>query len=120
MWSRQNRQPVAVARPAPAPKIQQSGRNAPAPPRPGTTEVVTVPPEPTMVVTPTATAPETPVEQTPAAKTSVWHKLNPVHWFGSSTPEGNYNQGGVTPLTPIPEPVPVTNSSERRRMPPRR
>ena len=38
-------------------------------------------------------------------------KLNPIHWFGSSTPEGNYNEGGVTPLTPIPESVPATNSS---------
>jgi tetratricopeptide (TPR) repeat protein len=28
----------------------------------------------------------------------VWHRLNPVHWFGSSTPE-NYTQNGVTPLT---------------------
>jgi tetratricopeptide (TPR) repeat protein len=30
----------------------------------------------------------------------VWHKLNPIHWFGSSKPEKKYDENGVTPLPP--------------------
>ena len=70
-----------------------------------------------MVVTSNATPPETPVAQAPVAKPSVWQKLNPVHWFGTSAPAGNYTQGGVTPLSPIPEPAPAVTSTAAEQVP---
>jgi hypothetical protein len=70
-------------------------------------EVVKVQPEQEIVATPvpqgTAAEPlvvDAPPEAAPPQKTSVWHKLNPVHWFGSSTPEKKYDENGVTPLPP--------------------
>ncbi len=102
----------AAVHPAVSTKVQQGGRSAPAPPRPGTPVVVTVPPEPAIATTSDATAPEAPTNQTAAAKPSVWHRLNPAHWFGSYAPAGNYAEGGVTPLSSSPEPVPAATSSE--------
>jgi len=36
----------------------------------------------------------------PVEKPGVWQRLNPVHWFHSSTPEKKYDENGVTPLPP--------------------
>lgn len=119
----ETRPPVTAFRPSAAPRSQQVARNPPAPPRPAaTTEVVTVQPE-TPIVGASASAnntlpPETPAETTTTRKTGVLHRLNPVHWFGSSTQSQNYSQSGVTPLAqrnqaavaaapPPPAPAPI-------------
>jgi tetratricopeptide (TPR) repeat protein len=77
-----------------SPKMQQGGKSTqtashPAPP----SEVVAVQPEQVIVTTPVAPAPVTP------AQPSMWNRLNPAHWFGSTTQTDNYTQNGVTPLT---------------------
>jgi tetratricopeptide (TPR) repeat protein len=69
-----------------------------------TSQVVRVQPEPVIVANPTPQGTiaeplvDAPPETTPVKKTGVWHKLNPVHWFGSSKPEKKYDENGVTPL----------------------
>jgi tetratricopeptide (TPR) repeat protein len=58
-------------------------------------ETVRVEPEQGMV---TAQQPVTSTETAPTTSSrGVWHRLNPVHWFGSSNQE-NYENSGVTPL----------------------
>jgi tetratricopeptide (TPR) repeat protein len=90
----------AAAHPVLAPKMQQGGKNAPAPPRPGTATVVTVQPEPAIVATPNAPVPETPVQPATAGKPGVLHRPNPAHLFVSPRASQNYTGTGVTPLTP--------------------
>jgi tetratricopeptide (TPR) repeat protein len=96
---------AAILPKAPAPVRMYSN----SPPHPVTTpQVVKVQPEPVIVATPaspgTTAEPsvEAPPEPAPAKKPSVWHKLNPVHWFGSSAPEKKYSENEVTPL-PAPD-----------------
>src|SRR3984957_3138885 len=110
-------------RPATSPKAQTPAHSNSNPqPRPAIpTEVVKVQPEPVIVGTPDSTATteppvELPPDQTPK-KTGIWHKLNPVHWFHSSSPP-NYVDNGLTPLpsgdSTAPEkstPLPPINSN---------
>ncbi len=98
--------PVASSK-APAPVRTYSS------PPPSHPQVVKVQPEQPIAATPTpqgTTAEplvDAPPETAPAKKTGVWHKLNPAHWFGSSKPEKNYDENGVTPL-------PVTAPAKNR------
>jgi tetratricopeptide (TPR) repeat protein len=114
---------VAIANPPP----NQNQTVAPAPPsvsetrtqtivRPVTStrratptpvQVVKVQPEPAIVAapSPTGTSAEPEAESPPESapeKRGFFHKLNPVHWFGSSKPEKKYADDGVTPL-PAPD-----------------
>jgi len=89
---------IAAAHPSLPPKAQQGVKGTTSPSRPPPEEVVTVQPEPVIVTTPNASVPEPSASTVPARKPGVWHKLNPVHWFGSSTQSDNYAQSGVTPL----------------------
>ena len=100
-------QTTGTAHPAASARPQPNARSASNPPPPQAeppVEVVNVQPEPVIVATPDQTAPvaATPGKPTssgaPAEKSSVWHKLNPVNWFHSSTPEKTYAEDGVTPL----------------------
>ena len=98
--------------PAPPPKTQPPARSGSNPPPRTTTpvQVVRVQPEPAIVATPSPQPPteppvELPPEQTPQ-KPNIWHKLNPVHWFGSSAPEKKFDENGVTPLPPPDSTVP--------------
>jgi len=59
------------------------------------TQIVKVQPQPAIVGIPVA---EEPSDST-TGKPGVIHKLNPLNWFHSTTPE-NYNENGVTPLPP--------------------
>ncbi|MGA3284891.1 MAG: tetratricopeptide repeat protein [Verrucomicrobiota bacterium] len=101
-------QTTSVVRPAMSPKAQPvvSTYSNPPPHAEPPMEVVKVQPEPAMVATPnqtvaTATLPvEAPPGPVPVEKPSIWHRLNPVRWFHSSTPEKKYNENGVTPLPP--------------------
>jgi tetratricopeptide (TPR) repeat protein len=67
-------------------------------------ETVAVTPGPVVVAASDWSSPQTngfhATTDTPAEKPSVWHRLNPVHWFGSSSPppQDSYVQTGVTPL----------------------
>ena len=97
-------------------------------------EVVKVQPEPVIVATPvpqgTTADPlvvDAPPEPAPTKKTSVWHKLNPVHWFGSSsTPQKKFDENGVTPLPPpdaandrvVSTPLPPDHSAPPETLPP--
>jgi tetratricopeptide (TPR) repeat protein len=92
-----------------APMPVKTYSSPPPPPHPSypemTSLVVKVQPEPAIVATPAPQGStvqplaDAPPITAPAKKTSVWQKLNPVHWFGSSpTPEKKYNENGVTPL----------------------
>jgi tetratricopeptide (TPR) repeat protein len=87
-----------ASRPSWSPKAQQRGRSNSTPPRPA--EVVSVQPEPAIVAAPGSSAPETSAEPAPTGKSTSWQRLNPVHWFASSTQAENYAQSGVTPLPP--------------------
>jgi tetratricopeptide (TPR) repeat protein len=102
-------QTTSVVRPAPPPRTQPVAR-PPSNPPPARAEppaqVVQVQPEPAIVTTPGQ-----PVAQTappvyapgpaPAAKPSVWQRLNPTRWFRSSNaPEKKFDENGVTPLPP--------------------
>lgn len=100
---------TGAVRKATPPKAQPAVRTYSNPPPPyeePPTEVVKVQPEPVIVATPNQTAakPTLPVEAppgpTPAEKPGFWHRLNPAHWFQSSTPEKKYDENGVTPLPP--------------------
>jgi len=102
-------QTTSVVRPAMSPRAQPAARtySNPPPPHPEPpTEVVNVQPEPAIVTTPSqsvakATLPvEAPPGPAPAEKPGIWYRLNPVHWFHSSTPEEKYGENGVTPLPP--------------------
>jgi tetratricopeptide (TPR) repeat protein len=88
----------AAAHPSLPPKMQQGGRNASAPPRPGTATVVTVQPESAIVATPNTSVPETPVQPATARKPGVLHRPNPAHLFVSPRASQNYTETGVTPL----------------------
>jgi tetratricopeptide (TPR) repeat protein len=99
---------VATTKPAPAPVKMYSNPPTSHPQPQPSAEVVKVQPEPVIVATPvpqgTTADPlvvDAPPESDSPKKTSVWHKLNPVHWFGSSsTPEKKFDENGVTPLPP--------------------
>jgi len=102
-------QPAAAVRPAVSPRAQTAVRtySSPPPPHPAPpAQVVEVQPEPAIVTTPdqagAAAAPQVAAPPGPAAveKPGVWRRLNPVHWFHSSTPEKKYDENGVTPLPP--------------------
>ncbi len=101
--------PPAAVHP-PLPKAQPGGRNVPAPPRPANpAEVAAVQPAPAMVTAPNAATPATPEEPAPAARSGGSQPSNPVRPSRSSTPGGNYNPNGVTPLPPVnPVPAPAT------------
>ncbi|HTX21137.1 MAG TPA: tetratricopeptide repeat protein [Candidatus Aquilonibacter sp.] len=94
-------------RPAVSPHAEPIVRHNSTPP-PRTTappEVVKVSSEP-VIITQSAppSATEQPVESPPAPapqKTGIWSKLNPAHWFHSSTPKEKYDENGVTPLPPL-------------------
>jgi Flp pilus assembly protein TadD len=91
-----------AAHPSLTPKPQQGGRNTTAPPRPATPEeVVAVQPEPTMVMTPSATAPETQVEPATAGKPDAGRRPNPGRRFVSPRASQNYTETGVTPLPSV-------------------
>jgi tetratricopeptide (TPR) repeat protein len=124
---------IAATKPAPAPVKTYSS----PPPRPQSqpsAEVVKVQPEPAIVATPvpqgTTADPlvvDAPPESDQPKKTSVWHKLNPVHWFGSSsTPEKKFDENGVTPLPPpdaandrvVSTPLPPAHSAPPETLPP--
>jgi tetratricopeptide (TPR) repeat protein len=102
-------QTAGAVRPAASPRAQPAARtySNPPPPHPAPpAQVVEVQPEPVIVTTPgqtrTASAPpvEAPPAPAPVEKPGVWQRLNPVHWFHSSTPEKKYDENGVTPLPP--------------------
>jgi hypothetical protein len=98
---------IAATKPAPAP-VKTYSSPPPHPQSQPSAEVIKVQPEPAIVATPvpqgSAAEPlvvDAPPESDTPKKTSVWHKLNPVHWFGSSsTPEKKFDENGVTPLPP--------------------
>jgi tetratricopeptide (TPR) repeat protein len=99
---------ISATKPAPAP-VKTYSSPPPSHPQPQPpAEIVKVQPEPVIVATPvpqgTTADPlvvDAPPESDSPKKTSVWHKLNPVHWFGSaSTPEKKFDENGVTPLPP--------------------
>lgn len=98
---------TVASRPQPAPEAAESQRTtvATAPPRPtAPAETATVQPEPAKQVEPEASppeivvSPETPERPTSTEKTSVWSRLNPARWFGTSRQTGSYTPNGVTPL----------------------
>ena len=100
---------TGTVRPATPPKAQPAVKpyaNPLSQPEEPPTEVVAVQPEPVIVATPTqpAARPVPPVyappEPAPAEKPGFWQRLNPAHWFRSSTPEKKYDEHGVTPLPP--------------------
>ena len=100
-------QTTAAVRPTTAPRAQPAARTYSNPPTPGPAppeQVVEVQPEPAIVTTAgqaTATAAPpvyAPPGPAPVEKPGVWHRLNPAHWFHSSTPEKKYDENGVTPL----------------------
>lgn len=102
--------PRPVVRRVAPPREREVSRSEPAPLRPTRpTQVATARREPAnvpaaRVSTPEHRAPaEAPAETAPARKTStsVWQRINPVHWFGSSS----YTQSGVTPLQSGPPPA---------------
>ncbi len=103
-----------AARSSPPPKAPPVRNASPlAHPQPAT-EVVAVQPETAIATAPSAPPPEpnlpaeTPPETATARNPGVMHRLNPVHWFASSTSSPSYPGGGVTPLTPInPAPAPA-------------
>ena len=107
-------QPQNVYHPAPSPRSQPSpGRFNSSPPLRATsqTQVERVQPEPVMVAAqnPAATT-EPQAEPSPEQsqqKPSIWHRLNPAHWFGSAAPQKNYDENGVTPLPPLDSSAPA-------------
>jgi len=75
----------------PSPKPRETPHYISNPPP----ETVRVEPEQGIV---TAQQPVTSTETSPSTSSrGMWHRLNPVHWFGSST-QDNYGNSGVTPL----------------------
>jgi len=90
---------TATSHMASSPKMQSGVKNTQSPSRPVPSEVVAVQPETMIVTTPAAPVSASPVQPAPAAKPSMWDRLNPAHWFGSPTQADNYTQNGVTPLT---------------------
>jgi tetratricopeptide (TPR) repeat protein len=110
--------PQYVFHPATSPRTQQEpGRFNSNPPLRTTsqTEVVRVQPEPVIVATPNpAATSDTTIEESPKQaqqKQSLWHRLNPVHWFGSSTPQKSFDENGVTPLPPPDSSAPANSIS---------
>jgi tetratricopeptide (TPR) repeat protein len=102
-------QTAVAARPTTSPHAQPVTHTYSNPPPHSAavpTQVVKVQPEPVIVAAPnkTVVAAQPPVEAPPEPETpekpGVWRKLNPVHWFGSSTPEKKYDENGLTPLPP--------------------
>ncbi|MFZ1072308.1 MAG: tetratricopeptide repeat protein [Verrucomicrobiia bacterium] len=107
-------QTTAAFRPAPSPRAQTAVRTYSNPPPQA--QVEEVQPEPVIVTTPNqaaiSSAPPVaaaPPEPAPVEKPGIWHRLNPAHWFQSSTPEKPYDENGVTPLPP-PGSVEAVNS----------
>ena len=106
----------AEPKPVPPPKPATVTHVESNPPPPAPAQVVQVPPEPAIVATPTPTpvpAPPPTVQTTappatlpvelnpppePEKKPGFLHKINPVHWFGTSKPDKKYDENGVTPL----------------------
>jgi len=92
-----------IIRPAVSPRASVPTRYTPTPP-PATrpTEVVQVPPEPVIVTQSTRPLVTTSVVEVPTPPTqpkpSIWNRLNPAHWFGSSASESNNNGDDVTRL----------------------
>ena len=100
---------TGTARPAPPPKAQPTVKtysNPALPHEEPPTEVVKVQPEPAIVAVPSQAVAKAappvyaPPGPAPAEKPGFWHRLNPAHWFQSSTPEKKYDENGVTPLPP--------------------
>jgi len=95
-----------IVRPATTPRVTPTVHAGSTPPQqvtPAPVQVVKVQPEPVIVATPnppgTTAEPEAESPPEPAPeKHGILHKLNPIHWFGSSQPEKKYADNGVTPL----------------------
>jgi tetratricopeptide (TPR) repeat protein len=95
-----------IVRPVTSPRVTPTIHfNSNLPPRvtPVPVQVVKVQPGPVIVATPNppGTTAEPAVELPPEPATEkhgFLHKLNPIHWFGSSKPENKYADNGVTPL----------------------
>jgi tetratricopeptide (TPR) repeat protein len=102
-------QTTGAVHPATSPKAQPEVRTYSNPPplRPEPpVQVVKVQPEPPIITTPNQTATTTvppvaaPPGPAPVEKRGIWFRLNPVHWFHSSTTEKKSDANGVTPLPP--------------------
>jgi tetratricopeptide (TPR) repeat protein len=105
-----------VPHPATSPRTQPPVRGSSNPPPRATIapQVVRVQPAPAIVTPHNPAVTAEPVVEMPAEpepqKPSVWHKLNPARWFGSSAPEKKFDENGVTPLPP-PDSVTPANSA---------
>ncbi len=91
--------PTHTNHPVVAQKPRQNAVNAYNPPG----QVVVVQPQQEITTTPAEPGPP------PAPKPSVWHKLNPAHWFDTSSQQNGNIESGVTPLPPVGSVQPAQN-----------